>query len=744
MLFFLLATSRKLAQRIDIEFGDATGEIAADRSWIVLPGGCATITWDLEGIHSLYIDGQGQIGWGEMEYCPTISAPSPEFDITTQDGTVRRFTLDFHYLLNVLVFVLGFVGMISAGVSVLYGVLNLHGGRRFPLWGITIAILTLLLIGEFIRLSGNPMLIRDFRSTLKSVFANPDWHLFGILLAGLIYVPLIVEALRRVLRSKRITDLIVLGSFLLFVLLLYLPFGFDSIGHWEEWNINAWLDGRSVWFLEDELISRFWAIVPHTLSYLISSDSFAGYQLLNFLMFWGKLVLLYGILRQFRVDRLYAFLITILFMVYPVNSALMSTRSLPMQFSMTALLAAVYLMLEYEEHPSRLHLLGIWLGLLFNVGSIESAYVIILVIPLLWWLRNRQLGWRNLNLTVIWYMFPALKLAYLLLLSSANQFYYHIVLLEEILPSDNVLTMIAIPTHEIVNVYHHTFMGGWQEALTAMGQNVFMALTVVMLFLVAGVAWFLTGKTKHPSPRATLLALVSGLVFIIPSVGILIWFQTYNSDLWRLYFYVPIGAATVLFSLIALLTAPIVKVRHRDAVIVMLCIIFMFPAISRLLLQHEDIVKSANNKAWVLRQVIEQAPEIDRRTHLVLLTDMSNKELKAKKIYDLRLSYTLYSMLYVLYQDGYPPYVSFCQIGLDSTCKISGAELTDYNADKGFDFQDLLLFRLSDDLSVELLDKLSAAFDFAVDSHYHPNQLYNPDAPIPPRALTMLASARRD
>ena len=71
-------------------------------------------------------------------------------------------------------------------------------------------------------------------------------------------------------------------------------------------------------------------------------------------------------------------------MVYPVNSDLLSLRSLPNQFSVMSLLAAAFLMLEYRESPSRLGLLGVWLGLVFNVVTNETAYAIILVAPLLW------------------------------------------------------------------------------------------------------------------------------------------------------------------------------------------------------------------------------------------------------------------------------------------------------------------------------------------------------------------------
>ncbi len=739
-----LAISRSSAPRIDTEFGGAAVKISADRSWVLLPGHCATLTWDLEGIQSLYINGEGNVGRGEMEYCPTFVEPSLEIDITTLDGTERRFTLEFRYVLCVLLFMTGLVGMTFAGLTALDGVLNRAIGKLLLLRGTTLCVLTLLLTYELIKLSVNPALLEDFMLTLRSLFTSPEWQIFGIILAGLIYVPLIVGALQRELRSKRSTDLIVLGSFLLFVFFLYLPFGFDSIGHWETWNFNAWWEGSNVWFLESELIYRFWVIVPHTLAKLISSDSYGGYHLLNFLMFWGKLALLYGILRQLGVKRLYAYLITMLFMVYPVNSALMSMRSLPMQFSMIALLAAVYFMLEYKKSPSLPRLLAIWLGLLFNVGSNESAYVIILVVPLLWWLRDRQLSWRNFKLTAIWYVFPALKAVNLLLLLSMNQFFYRSALIEEYQEQVDGLNIFQIVIQKAANVYLHTFLDAWQDAFTAMGKNTFLGLALAMVLLVGSLAWFLAPKFHPPPPQQLGFALLSGMAFIFPSIGILVLFDIYYDDLWRLYFYVPIGAAIATFSLIALLTATIRNIRRRNIIIIVLTVILMFPATSRLLLQHEYFVKSANSKAWILRQVIEQTPAIDNGTHLGFLTDMSRKELYEKKIYGLHLSYTWYSMFYILYQDGHPSFVSLCNTDLEITCLISGDELVEKIPDEDYVFQNLILYRLHEDLTVELLDELPAEFNFAVHGGYYPHRLYNPDAPIPPRAITMLAADRRD
>ena len=736
--------------QIETTFGGATVDIRADRGLSVLPGQCVTITWDLEGIQSLYIDGHGKIGWGEMDFCPTISAPGPVIKITAQDGSERRLTLNFHYLLKVLVSMLGFVGMASAAVFALYGVLNRNVGKTFPLQGMTIAILALLLIGGLIRLSDNPILIRDFLLSLKSVFANPDWHLFGSILAALIYLPLIVEALRHGLRSKRTADFLVIGGFLLFVFFLYLPFGFESIGQWEEWFDHAWLDGQHLqhsWMLETELFSRFWRSLPQTLAYVINSESFVGYHLLHFLVFWGKLVLLYGILRKLGFNCLNAFLITMLYTVYPVNSALMSLRSLHHQYSVITLLAAVYLLLDYQTKPGRLSLLGMWLGLLLNVGSYESAYGIILVIPLLCWLRDRQLSWRNFKLSALWYMFPVLKVAYLLLLLSANLYFYGSTRLHDAFVSAERIdpNVFGTLTQAMMNVYRHTFLEGWQGAARAMGQNTFMALTVVMLLLVGGLAWFLSRRSSQSgfpySPRQLGYGLIIGLAFIVPSVGVLIWLEGYNDDPWRLYTYVPIGAAIAVFSLIALLTVSIANVRHRNVTIVMFCLILMFPAVSHLLLQHEYFVESANNKARVLAQLIEQAPQVKSKTHLILLTDMTWDEMRANKVYRLHESYVLQNMFYVLYQDAYPAFSSFCQIGVVSSCEINGGGLFSYDAAKGFEFRDLLVFRLYNDLSVELLNELPGEFDFTVVDEYHPNELYNPEAPLPPRAITMLGAS---
>ena len=62
----------------------------------------------------------------------------------------------------------------------------------------------------------------------------------------------------------------------------------------------------------------------------------------------------------------------------------------------------------------------------------------------------------------------------------------------------------------------------------------------------------------------------------------------------------------------------------------------------------------------------------------------------------------------------------------------------------GTDYSDFVMFRLYDDLSVELLHGLPPELDDGQNDTYDPEPLIDTSAPIPPRALTMLASARRN
>ncbi len=751
-LLTLLAILSAPPPKIETEFGSAFVKIAADRAWTILPGQCVNIFWELDGIQSLYVDGQGQIGWGEMAYCPTLFSSSPQFEITAQDGSTNLVHLDIHYLLNFLAFVGGFTGLFSTLLLSLYYSVRFQPEKPFPIKNMMFTVLALAVAIGLILLSDYQSLVLESASLLRSLFSSHQWQFFGVLLAGILIFPLIIDAIRQGIRNKATPDLLAICSFLAFVYLLYLPFGlsaFDSIAQWEDWSYHAWLDGHSFDFLTSELAFRFWEIVPHTLAHTINPNSFAPLHLVNFLIYWTRLIVLYGILRHWKVNRLFAYLITILAMVYPVNSALLSLRSLPWQFSATALLAAAYLILAYRTSPSRLRLFGVWLCMLFSIGANEAGYVLILIFPLICYFRERSKGWITFNLTVIWFLFPIFKVFYLAILLLTNQSFYYSNFLDGSRGWSDGTTgeIIQSVIHDAGTVYNKTFVVEWHVAWNALQQDAYVNETLIMMLLIGSVSLYLlrqSSKGSFPSAKQISLALLSGLLFVFPALGVLIWLEKHNQDPWRLYFYVPIGAAIAVFSLISLLTLPIAKRDLRNLLIISLCILIMTPATSRLLWQHANIVDGANRRAWILAQIFEHAPNIDHKAHVIVLTDMSTEQLQAHNIYEVSRSYLLYRMFVVLNPESIPAYASFCQIGEESKCRISSSILVNYNAAQGFEFRDLIVFRLNSDLSIQLLDELPSDFGFTVLGEYKPDRLIDTSAPIPPRALTMLASARRD
>ncbi len=744
LVLLALAIHNSPAPRIESEFGGATVDIRADRAWALLPGDCVTIAWDLPGSEAIRVDGRRIVGPGAMEYCPSLRSASPDFDIFAASGGQETVVLDIRYLPSEIIKSLAFLAIVSFLVLALYYLWTERICTPIPFSRVQFLSLIAFLILCLLFQTSGLLRIDYLLNTLSRIFSSRAWQAVGLLLSGLVFIPLAARSVKSGLKNKSREDFIAIGTFLLFMLILYLPFGFDSVGHWEEWVFRAYLE-RGDYSVSPELVSRFWILVPYIPATLIDPGSFLGYNLVNCLMFWGKLVLFYGILRKLNVNPLYAFLTTILFWVYPVNTSLMSLRQFMINSNVLWLMAAVFFCLAYAEHPSRLRLAGVWLATLLNVGSYEMGYVIIAVIPLLWWRHSPRWTWRNVNLTVIWYLFPVVKIAFILLLDLDSRQFYGSALVSNSLDSRQfALDPITYYAGIIEGVYRQTFWYGWREALSALSQSAWIASSIVGLTLTGGIAAYLArsvNENMFSSRRQISIGLLSGFLFVLPSVGVLMWFEEYNTDLWRMYIFVPIGAAIALFCLILLIASLIKHARLRAVFIIVVCLIAIFPALARLFAQHAFYVNNANNKAKILIQIVEQAPAIDPDAYMILITELFGTELRAQGVSEFRTGAFL-NALRVVYQDPDLKYAFICII--DKRCFLDNYSTQTFHLKQNTDYSNVVLFRLNDDLSVELLRELPPELGGSSNDSYNPDRLIDRSAPIPPRALTMLASARRD
>ena len=252
--------------------------------------------------------------------------------------------------------------------------------------------------------------------------------------------------------------------------------------------------------------------------------------------------------------------------------------------------------------------------------------------------------------------------------------------------------------------------------------------------MVGTIAWLIWRKDKSewvPENRQLGFTLVTGLLLILPSVAVLIWIDYYNNELRGLYLYIPVPAAIALFCLIALLTSPIAKARSRNAMITIVCLMLLLPGISRLFVQHQHFVTSANNKARILAQIVQLAPAIESHTRVLVLSEMSIEEFQNKHIEAFGSS-ALGHALYVIYEGQGSGRGSICPSVENCFPLLHRKEY----------LEDTIVFVLDRDLNLQLVEEPNTMLNEFVDLDYDVSRLYNPDAPVPSRAYTMLGLSK--
>ena len=827
-VLLLLTIQNTPAPNINLEYGDTSIRFSADRSWTLYPGDCVNLSWEMEGIQSLYINDYGRIGRDEMTFCPGINATSPVIEVTAQNGVYRRLALEIRHLPDLVLYVLGFAGLLGPILLGLYFLNTFELDRPMPVAWMLVVMNLLLIIGGAIRLSpvmqplideddgsvavrvwaergsiifphecvevgwsvsgaqsltykgrdvtvaGNPGMgthcagdgvaaildvissdgvSRQYMLEIHSLFPesqNPSffviWSIFVCIVCLIVFARYAVDILITYRPVRHSTDYAsVIGCFA-FVIALYLPIGFDSIAQWENQILHAYIEGGSPGIYATELVSRFMALVFRMPAYWISSETFIGYHLVNCLTLAATMAGVYGILRRLKVAPLFAFLVAALFTAYPVNPMLLSTRSIFLNVSRLSFFVAIYFMLEFKRKPGRLALVGCWLALLHNVATYETAYPLILLIPALWWLTRPTMFRRNITLTCMWYLIPLFKGAYMLLLYATGRKFYQSGLLRGGSHTQSTIQDIAAAVIEATGkVISYSFFEGWQEAFNSTGDDLWWGSILILLAIVSGVAWYLVRQSdpsQWPAARDIGRSVLIGFLLVPASAVALLWLPLYANDLWRPYLYVPLGAAIVVFGITLAAVSPIRNVRHRDRLMIALCLVLLIPALSRLQLQGRGHVQSADRKAKILHSVLEIAPRLEPSTQLLIVTPMENEALKGLDIFEFIQRDMINSAFYVLYGSEAPERAYFCLSW--RICSTRGDVETIFNSDApGELLQRTLVFKLNEDLSLELIDDPVSELALDLDIRYDASTLYDPDAPLPPRAESMLGPAIR-
>lgn len=248
----------------------------------------------------------------------------------------------------------------------------------------------------------------------------------------------------------------------------------------------------------------------------------------------------------------------------------------------------------------------------------------------------------------------------------------------------------------------------------------------------------------QPQTRTLARALIAGLLFILPSIAVLTLLSIYTGDLWRMYVFVPFGAAIALMSLIVLVTAPVKRIRLRQTVVLCLSLLLILAGTPRLNEQQQHYRQNTDALARALRQIVEQAPGVAKQAHLMLYTSLSSDELHRQGVWQLQWN-MLDSAIFMLYEGRGPKVAFLCISGEgcsrdDIHLQVGGR---DFLGDQE-SYSDVVMFQLHDDMSLELLRALPPELRDREVNHYDPERLIDATAPLPPRARSLLASAWRD
>lgn len=92
--------------------------LSVDRNLFLAPGPCVTVSWDVQFIETVYLNGMGRAGEGSEAYCPQNAADIPTLNVLHTDGSRSVLQVPVYFMNgNVLAWGFGIVAVMMAGCA---------------------------------------------------------------------------------------------------------------------------------------------------------------------------------------------------------------------------------------------------------------------------------------------------------------------------------------------------------------------------------------------------------------------------------------------------------------------------------------------------------------------------------------------------------------------------------------------------------------------------------------------------
>ena len=495
-----------------------------------------------------------------------------------------------------------------------------------------------------------------------------------------------------------------LGIFIV-VVLLWAPFGPRTTDIADGWlNLPNVERTAFVSLLNSArpLVYLPWEIASH-----ISKDSYLGVGLVLASIFWGKSFVLYAILRKLRlVSPQVAFLIAILFILYPADSGNFLMRALGRHTGVFFYFLAVLLLILASQHFNFVYLVGMLLAEGISALISEQGFPLILVTPALLLLNNNCPKKRKVVISFIWYLVLFLSVINFLLAPKGHQ--------EKIL--DVALSSEYIKKIVLSNLvaYQRIFLDGWwkafQHLINTQWKFIFFA---ILITCIAGIiAYMLSWFIKDHDAEANTSHLFMGMIVVSLVVIGLSFFPysitRFRYETSRVFYYAAAGGALAtglfFFKLKLMMSS-----RFRKIINISVWGITIFLVSINGLTQHSYLVERSLTQQNILVSIVEQAPSVKPYTFIVLVSGDQRPFTNLDYVFRAALSWT--------YQD---PNIRAMQCSDVQDC-----------LSKDLPVEQAILFESTENNDLTLLDKLPV--DSLIANKYQPYTRIKNYVPFPER-----------
>jgi hypothetical protein len=477
-------------------------------------------------------------------------------------------------------------------------------------------------------------LITDFSlSELMSQWTNvfntslEHWYIYSIsflIIFAITVIPYISGQFKQLSYLENRQYLVVGMIFVLIAFGIWLPFGFNSAGHFEIWTIKRYLMFGPPDHIASEMVTRLSARIPHTVAHLINPYGFDGHHILHFISFVGKGVFLFAILKKFNVENLLAFSIAIIFMIYPSGTEVMSVRSHAHIVRVSMFLLAVYSFLTYVIEPGRLKLLSFLVAMYFTITSVEYVIFLILPFPILLFYFEKRLTHRFYNLSIIWYTIPSMYICYYYIISRFTKVYGSQFLKYDSLLDELVASLLAIARGTYILLFE-----GWVITFPSSVSFSYLVIAVGITTLVF-VAGFQLIRNRDASGFVNYrINILTGIVVILGSIALFSIIPEYRESDWRIHTYGSLGASIITVSVLRQITNQISNKSSGQLVFLCLVSIFFGLAYNHAIHQYEYYWNSAQTKVNFL-EFTRYYESVSSEPTWVFMTELTEDELKGK------------------------------------------------------------------------------------------------------------------